>query len=131
MEQYCRAHERLRWMGDVILGLAYSGMRVGELAQLRWSAVHLERNVICVVDDSRSWATHRGKACTTKSGKSRLVPIHAKLRAVLERLHQTDREGPVFRALRGGPLRSRNVLQVFIDDVIEPLKHQIPSADGE
>jgi len=45
----------------------YTGMRVGELAALRWSDIDFERRLITV---SRSFAT-----TTTKSGKTRFVPI--------------------------------------------------------
>ena len=131
MIRHCRDTEQLNWLGDVIVGLAYGGMRIGELAQLRWAAVDLGRNLISVVDDSRRNIARGGSARTTKSGRSRSVPIHDELRRVLDRLQAAGRGGPVFRASQGGPLRPRNVLQAFIDEVIEPLKARFPGEDSE
>ena len=44
MVQHCRESGRLNWLADVIIGLAYTGMRIGELAQLRWTAVHRRKS---------------------------------------------------------------------------------------
>jgi integrase len=41
------------------------------------------------------------------------------------------RDGRVFHAEQGGPLRPRNVLAVFIRDIIEPLKDKFPTPAGE
>ncbi len=128
---HCRQQKQLNWLGNVIVGLAYTGMRIGELVQLRWSAVDFGRNMIRVVDDSRSGRSRRDNARTTKSGKSRLIPIHPQLRATLELLHKSSLGGLVFRAQRGGSLHPRNVLEAFIDEVVEPVKDQFPCEDGE
>jgi hypothetical protein len=37
----------------------------------------------------------------------------------------------VFRASRSGQLRPRNVLQAFVEEVIEPLSHRFPGEDAE
>ena len=66
-----------------------------------------------------------------KAERAGSVPIHPELRVDLERLSQTGQSGFVFRALRGGPLHPRNVLQEFIDNVIEPLKNRDICEDGE
>ena len=54
MIRHCRGIAQLSWLGDVIVALGYTGMRIGELTMLRWSAIDLDRNMISVVDDSRS-----------------------------------------------------------------------------
>jgi integrase len=128
MVQHCRKTDRI-WLADIIIGLAYTGMRIGELAQLRWSAVHAEK--IAVVDDSRRGDEYGENGRTTKRGRSRMIPIHETLRGVLDRLRGDGGRGLVFRAQRGGPLRPRNVLQAFIDEVIEPLKDRFPGEPGE
>jgi integrase len=71
-----------------------------------------------------------GTARTTKGRRSRAIPIHPKLKQLLETLeHKPD--GYVFHAPRGGQLRPRNVLDVFIREVIEPLKKRFPTPEGE
>ena len=60
------------------------------------------------LDDSRSQGGRRGKGRTTKSGKSRTIPIQNELRLVLERLRNRCDGGLVFRARRGDQLRPRN-----------------------
>jgi integrase len=126
MIDYCGQHKEFRWLADVIVGLAYTGMRISELAQLRWSAVDLVRKDITVVDESRNKTKSGTKARTTKSGKSRQIPILSKLLAVLQRIHSVHSTGLVFRAQRGGPLRPRNVLKALVDNAIEPLKDRFP-----
>jgi integrase len=131
MIEHCRKNEHLRWLADVIVGLGYTGMRIGELSQLRRSAIDLDRGVIRIVDDSRSAIDPKSGVRTTKSGRCRTVPIHASLRPVLDRLCLANAGDVVFRALRGGQLRPRNVLTTFIDEVIEPLKGRFPAREGE
>lgn len=43
MVDLCRSSTRLHWLADVIVALAATGMRIGELAALRWSDVDLYR----------------------------------------------------------------------------------------
>jgi integrase len=129
MVRHCRVSGHLDWLADVLVGLAYTGMRIGELCQLRWTAVHAR--MVEVVDDSRRGAGNGRGERTTKSGRSRLIPIHGRLRSVLDRLRGEGGCGLVFRAQRAGPLRPRNVLQAFIEEVIEPLKGRFPGEPGE
>ena len=131
MIRHCGASGQLSWLGDVIVGLGYSGMRIGELTMLRWSAIDFKRNMMSVVDDSRSTRSKRDNARSTKSSRSRSIPIHVELRATLERIQRPRQGGLVFTAQRGGPLHPRNVLQALIDDVILPLQEQFPCEDGE
>lgn len=58
------------------------------------------------------------------------IPIHPRLRKLLEALERKP-DGYVFHARRGGRLRPRNVLHMFIRDVIEPLKKRFPTPPGE
>jgi len=59
--------------------LAYTGMRIGELKQLCWEDVDLDRNVIHV--------NRGGSGGKPKDKENRFIPIHArKLRPVLQSL---------------------------------------------
>jgi integrase len=67
------------WAVPMLATLAFTGMRLGELQQLRWEDVDLERNVIHV---------HRGgSGDKPKDKEDRFIPIHAKkLKPMLESL---------------------------------------------
>jgi integrase len=55
------------WLRELILFAVLTGLRRGEIVNLKWSQIDLERRLISVQTD----ATFR-----TKSGKRRLVPMH-------------------------------------------------------
>jgi hypothetical protein len=58
------------------------------------------------------------------------VPIHPQLKQLLTGLERRP-DGLVFHAAQGGRLRPRNVLQMFIDDGIEPLKKKFATPADE
>ena len=64
---------------------AYSGLRLGELLALRWSDVDWSGSAITV---SRSLS--KGKETSTKSGKTRRVPLPDQAAAALARLGQRN-----------------------------------------
>jgi integrase len=79
--------------------LAFSGMRIGELEQLDWADVLLDRGTLGMLHIRRG-----GSAGTTKDKDERFVPIHPRVRPLLEVL--PHRVGLVFphateRALLG------------------------------
>jgi integrase len=131
MVDHCRSNAGLEWLANVILGLAHTGMRIGELTGLRWSDVDLKANVIRIADERSSRRkVQAGTARTTKGRRSRSIPIHPELRKLLVKL---DRRagGHVFRAARGGILRENNALRILKEQVIQPLAKKFPTVDGE
>src|SRR5205807_1364323 len=54
MLELCRSDRRLHWLADVIVALATTGLRIGELAGLRWSDIDLVRGRIRLKDTSRN-----------------------------------------------------------------------------
>lgn len=131
MVTHCMATSRLVWLANVIIALAHTGLRISELAGLRWSDVDLGTGTIRVMDERSSKRKRKaGTARTTKGRRSRTIPIHPRLRKLLEALERKP-DGYVFHARRGGRLRPRNVLHMFIRDVIEPLKERFPTPPGE
>lgn len=124
--EHCVATSELVW-----LGLAHTGMRISELAGLRWSDIDLNAGVIRVADERSSRRKQMaGTARTTKGKRSRSIPIHPCLRALFVSMVRSD-DGFVFHAARGGRLRPNNVLHQFVDDVINVLKGQFPTPEGE
>lgn len=123
MIAHCQSQEELLYLADVLVTLANTGMRIGELVQLRWSAVDFRQKMIRILDESR---TNGGaNVRTTKGRENRSVPIRPPLMEVLQRRYQQRQTGVVFTALRGGPLHERNVLSEFIEQVIEPLRDRL------
>ncbi len=131
MIERCMASAKLVWLGRVILALAHTGVRISELAGLRWSDVDLASRTIRVQDERASRRKKTaGTARTTKGRRSRTIPIHPRLQELLLTMERGP-DGRVFHAPRGGKLNPDNVLPIFIRDVIEVLKEQFPTPQGE
>jgi integrase len=90
--------------------LAFSGLRAGELQRLRVEDVDLEGNWINVI--SR-------KGAKTKTGKSRRVPIHPRLRAILAEMPRTSREH--FFTYSGDPADLRPIKLKRLNDRLRPV----------
>jgi integrase len=131
MVKHCQAKPKLGWLAGVIVALAHLGVRIGELAGLRWTDVDLVANMVTVADERASRRKKlAGTARTTKGKRSRKIPIHPRLRELLTKTPRAN-DGRVFHSERGARLRPNNVLHVFIRDVIKPLMEKFPTVDGE
>lgn len=131
MVEHCRRQPTLVWLANLIIGLAYTGTRISELAGLRWTDVNLDAGIIRIADERSSRRKQQaGTVRTTKGRRSRTIPIHLELRELLVGLPRVA-DGFVFHAARGGRVRTRNVLEQFIQHVIEPLKTTFTTPDGE
>jgi integrase len=89
MVERCGQDPELAWLGEVITALASTGMRISELASLRWSDIDLEANVIKLVDESKRsppWAQSTGN-------EERPQPLLPDQRRIADRAGQ-DRTGP-------------------------------------
>jgi integrase len=130
MVEHCGQNPELAWLGSVTTALASTGMRISELASLRWSDIDLGANVIKLADESKS-ARHRGrKARETKSGHSRSFPISSEFRSALDRIERA-RDGLVVHGPRGGVLSPDITRRALIRDVLTPLAERFPTPDGE
>lgn len=92
---------------------ACTGLRLGELLALRWSDIDIEASVVIV-----SRAMSAGQEASTKSRRSRPVPLaeqaKAELRALLQRKIFTSQSDYVFCRPDGGPLDRSAVRSRFI-----------------
>ena len=80
MVKHCQATLNLGWLACVIIALAHLGVRIGELAGLRWTDVDLQANMVTVADERASRRKKlAGTARTTKGKRSRKIPIHPHL----------------------------------------------------
>jgi integrase len=134
MVRYCRSRPDLCWLGAIIVVLACTGMRIGELATLRWSDLDFRSRTIAIRDErASSRRKNMGTERRTKGRRDRTVPMHSELLALLEDLRRQKRhaDGRVFHGPRGGTLKPDTVRTILVRDVIEPLKERFPTPEGD
>ncbi|MFT3879707.1 MAG: site-specific integrase [Gemmatales bacterium] len=125
MVTYCTSHQGLRWLANVIIALATTGLRISELASLRWS--DLGNGLVNLTDESaRAVAKAKQNRRETKSGRSRSFPIHLDLQAVLNEMVRAS-DGLIFHGPLGGKLKPDTLRNVLIRDVLKPLENRFPS----
>jgi integrase len=131
MVRHCQSHSELRWLEAVIIALACTGLRISELASLRWSDVDFRSKTILLTDErSSNKRKSLGTIRTTKGRRDRRLPIHPDLLDSVQAMkHHAD--GRIFHGPRGGVLKPDTVLSVFLREVIEPLKARFPTPPGE
>jgi integrase len=128
---FCRADPKLRWLADVIVGLACTGLRISEFASLRWTDADLQAEVIRLTDER--WSHRRkkiGSARHTKGKRTRCLPIHPDLLAILKTLERKP-DGLIFHGPQGKKLCDSSVRANLVDRVIEKLKAKFPTPPGE
>ncbi len=131
MVLFCRERQQLQWLGGVLTALACTGLRISELAGLRWSDVDAENNVIRLTDESTRGRRRKGPpARQTKSGRGRSFPMHVELRRVLEGMARAG-DGLVFHGPKGGRLKPDTVRRALIREVLAPLSEHFPTPPGQ
>ncbi|MCA9250252.1 MAG: tyrosine-type recombinase/integrase [Phycisphaerales bacterium] len=128
MIEHCRTDEKLKWMGDIIVTLAHTGMRISELVALRWVDLDFENRKLGVTND-RNPRKISGPRRRTKNRRDRSIPIHPNLYATLQCVPRNS-DGFVFHGPRGGRIKPDVVRNVLIRDVIKPLEVRFPTAAG-
>lgn len=130
MIDHCFARDDLKWLGRVVVALAYTGLRIGELAQLRWPAVDFEANMLRIVDNTRSTLGRQSRVeISTKTHATRNLPIHAELRRILD-AQERHSDGRVFHGPTGKVLKPDLIRKIFIREVLTPLKPKFPGEPG-
>ena len=127
----CQDCSELKWLKELISTLAATGIRIGEAAQLRWTDINLEDNIIHIRDErSHTRKQQAGLARTTKGKRSRTIPIHSDLKNILNDMPR-HQDGYVFHGPKGGRLKPDTARNIFVRDVIKPLKKKFSTPDGE
>ncbi len=128
MIEHCGKNERLKWMADIIVTLAHTGMRISELSALRWVDVDFENCKLGVTND-RNPRKISGPRRRTKNRRDRTIPIHPVLYSTLQHIPRNN-DGFVFHGPRGGRIKPDVVRNVLIRDVIKPLEVRFPTPAG-
>jgi integrase len=132
MVGHCRARPDLQWLTAAIVGLSCTGLRISELASLKWADLDLgSAPMVRLTDDRASSRRKRlGSVRTTKGRRGRVLPIHHELLTVLLELKRHP-DGRVFHGPRDGILKPDTVRVIFLREVIKPLAARFPTSPGE
>ncbi|MCA8993602.1 MAG: tyrosine-type recombinase/integrase [Planctomycetaceae bacterium] len=126
---HCEIPE-LQWLRVVVLALSTTGLRISELANLRWTDIDFQRDMITLTDESTSQKKRSRERRTTKSGYSRSFPIHPELRPILLDIVRA-KDGRVFHGPLGGKIKPDTVRRILIRDVLTPLAENFPNETDE
>jgi len=129
MIELCPIDGSRGWLGDIITGFACTGLRISELAELRWSDIDFDNGQLRLTDETGYRARSNSKRRDLKSGRSRTFPINPDLLVVLNRISKSGAR--VFCGPRGGRLKADRVRPIFVTEIIEPLSKRFPSPGDE
>jgi integrase len=131
MLAHCSAHPELAWLGEVVLALITTGLRIGELASLRWTDLDLAAKVIRLADrGAQADKAQRAVARTTKSHRDRTLPIHPELHRVFLAMKRHP-DGHIFHGPLEGKLKPDTVRNVLVRELLTPLAKHFPAPAGE
>jgi integrase len=90
---------------------------------------NLEKKTLQIVDETRQRKASSTSMRSTKSGRSRILPLHPNL---LEMLLKKKRwpDGLVFQGPAGGKPKPDTIRTIFVRDVLEPLAASQPDQTG-
>ena len=131
MVAHCRSQPELQWMADILVALACTGLRISELAALRWSDIDFQKNVITIKDEStRAARRTKRELRTTKGRRSRSFPLHDVLRDLLQSRPRSE-DGRIFAGREGGRLKPDKIRTILIRRIIDPLSERFPTLPEE
>lgn len=131
MLDFCRNDAGLIWLEPILLTLGMTGMRIGEAANLRWSDIDFAANVLRVADESSNAKLKKKRtARQTKGRRSRMIPLHPRLKETLFNLPRSA-DGFVLHAMLGGKINVGNLRAVFVERVLTPLAERFPTPEDE
>ncbi len=127
---HCFGRPDLVWLGEVIVALATTGLRIGELAELRWPDFDFKANMIRLTDTRRhARKADRAAARSIKTHRDRVLPIHPELLRILLGMRRRP-DGRVFHGPKEGRLKPDTIRNVLIREVLTPLADRFPTPPG-
>ncbi len=121
---FCRQNKVYDWLADVCVGLACTGLRISELASLRWADISTDSRQLTLTDERVHATRDLLEQRRVKSHKSRSFPVHDHLLAVVQTLPRHD--AFVFHGPRGGRLKPDTARNALIR-VLKLLANRFPS----
>jgi len=100
----CHSEPSLTWLWRIVTVLAYTGLRFGEARDLEWRDIDRDYEFLQVRDETFQKPANGKKVRKTKTRKSRSLPLHCELVALLKTIPRSD--ATILVGPRGGELRS-------------------------
>ena len=120
---WCAKSTELMWLWRVIIALAFTGLRISELASLKWSDIRFDARALTIADES-GFVEQDSDRRSTKNSRSRHIPLRKELLVMLESIPQDNQY--VFLGPRGGRLKQDTVRNILVREVITKLKDKFP-----
>ena len=135
MLQLCQTDPDLHWLGDILLTLACTGLRISELIGLRWTDIQTDASgiplFIRIADERGNARIQRlGTGRRTKGKRGRVIPVHQVLQKRLTVLPRAT-DGRIFHRPDGKALKYYFLHDPFKDRVVEVLADQFSAPEGE
>lgn len=112
------------WVADAIVALTRTGLRISELAKLRWDDIDLEHNIIVLSNDPAIRVQLQQGRRFTKNRKDRTFPIHPDLRELIDRLpHHED--GLLLHGPLGGKLKADTLRNNLVDRILPAAERKL------
>ncbi len=129
--EFCLTSKAGLWIRPLLITLATTGMRIGEVSLLRWSDIDFDSDVIRIKDERSSRRREiKGRVRTTKGKRSRTVPLNKALKDVLSQMERHP-DGFVFHGAKGAMVKVKRVLPLFKRAIRDRLKHEFPVTEGD
>jgi len=131
MLDFCATAKHGAWFRPILVTLATTGLRVGELIALRWEDIDFDANLIRIMDERYSGKKNKMKSARKVKGKrGRVIPLHPSLSETLNKLERHP-DGGVFHGPKGGKLQAKTVLDIFKRNIRNKLKEEFPTNKGQ
>ncbi len=125
--EHCSKRTDLVWLHRVVLALGFTGMRISELASLRWADLSVSEGKIVLSNDRLRSTGLSGERRRTKNRTDRILPINPTLAHLFATMSR-HASGFVFQGPRGGRLDPDVARTSLIKEVIEPLSARFDSS---
>jgi integrase len=127
----CLQIPQLQWLFAIFQTLAFTGIRIGELRQLRWDDIDFDADTVTVTEERFGGRRRQGAAPRAVKGKrSRTISLFPSLKKTLLELKKRSPhvDGVVFRTPNGALIKPDRLRRILVRDILRPLAED--SDDG-